>query len=89
MKGPGPSGPGGPHRESGIIPPMSKITCMANGPFLVDGVSEVVDASGRSFDLQGKTRVALCRCATSRNKPFCDGSHKASFRVDDVAPRKA
>ncbi|MBI5071223.1 MAG: CDGSH iron-sulfur domain-containing protein [Deltaproteobacteria bacterium] len=68
---------------------MSKITCMANGPFLVDGVSEVVDASGRSFDLQGKTRVALCRCATSRNKPFCDGSHKASFRVDDVAPRKA
>jgi len=68
---------------------MSKITCMANGPFIVDGVSEVADASGKVFELQGKTRVALCRCTTSRNKPFCDGSHKAGFQVDDVAPRKA
>ncbi len=67
---------------------MSKITCMANGPILVEGVTEVVDAAGKAFDLQGKSRIALCRCATSRNKPFCDGSHKAAFRADDVAPRK-
>lgn len=76
------------HRGSGIISAMSKITCMANGPFIVDGVSEVLDAGGKAFELQGKTRVALCRCTTSRNKPFCDGSHKAGFRVEDVAPRR-
>jgi len=68
---------------------MSKITCLANGPLLVEGVTEVVDGAGKSFDLQGKSRVALCRCATSRNRPFCDGSHKAGFRADDVAPRQA
>lgn len=68
---------------------MSKITCMANGPLLVDGVSEVVDAAGKPFDLQGKSKVALCRCGGSKNKPLCDGSHKAGFHADDVSPRKA
>jgi len=84
----------GPIRARALAPwsghhrSMPKVTCLANGPFLVDGVTEVVDATGKPFELNGKTRVALCRCATSRTKPFCDGSHKAGFSVADVAPRK-
>jgi len=88
VRGAGPIRAGARHRGGGIIPPMSKITCTSNGPFLAEGVTQVVDAAGKTFDLQGKGTIALCRCATSKNKPFCDGSHKAGFRADDVAPRK-
>jgi CDGSH-type Zn-finger protein len=67
---------------------MPKITCLPNGPYLVEGVGDVVDAAGKPFDLAGKAKVALCRCGQSKNKPFCDGSHKAGFQADDAAPRR-
>lgn len=50
-----------------------------NGPLFVRGRVRVVDADGRL--LREDTRVALCRCGASGNKPFCDGSHlKIGFR---------
>jgi len=52
-----------------------------DGPLLVRGNLEVRSASGRvAWHCQS---VALCRCGASKNKPFCDGSHKAvEFRSD-------
>ena len=86
---PGPIGGGSRGAESGIIQAMSKVTCLLNGPYVVEGVSEVLDAAGKPFDLGGRTRIALCRCSHSKNKPFCDASHKAGgFQCDDTAPRK-
>ena len=35
----------------------------------------------------GKTYY-WCSCGKSQKQPLCDGSHKAAFRADDVAPRK-
>ena len=57
---------------------MSDVTIQTreNGPFLVTGPAKVVDHQGNEFDLKGKETVALCRCAASKNRPYCDGSHK-------------
>ncbi len=69
---------------------MSAVTIKArdNGPFLVEGPVTIVDAEGHQFAVPpGKPAVALCRCGTSKNKPFCDGSHKTcNFLAAERAP---
>jgi CDGSH-type Zn-finger protein/uncharacterized Fe-S cluster protein YjdI len=45
-----------------------------NGPLFVRGAVRIVDGDGRL--IREDTRVALCRCGASENKPFCDGSHR-------------
>ncbi len=47
-----------------------------NGPLLLNGNVTLVTAAGR-VAWQG-TKCALCRCGQSKNKPFCDGAHKAA-----------
>ncbi len=47
-----------------------------NGPLLLKGNFTIVAASGRKA-WTGK-KAALCRCGQSKNKPFCDGAHKAA-----------
>ena len=54
-----------------------KITLLKNGPILVSGAVSLVDGEGASVDLAGRESFALCRCDSSKNKPFCDGSHKS------------
>lgn len=51
------------------------------GPLYVRGDLEIRDASG-AVTLRD-TRVALCRCGQSANKPFCDGSHWNARFADD------
>ena len=68
---------------------MSQVTIRVrdNGPLLVEGPFTVVDAAGNAFTIPtGKPAIALCRCGQSKNKPFCDGSHKTcSFMADERA----
>jgi uncharacterized Fe-S cluster protein YjdI len=45
-----------------------------NGPLFVRGPMRIVDADGML--IREDTRLALCRCGASENKPFCDGSHR-------------
>ena len=48
-----------------------------NGPLLILGAVKVVDHLGNEFTVPaGKDAIALCRCGQSKNKPFCDGSHR-------------
>ena len=54
----------------------TKVTIINNGSIRVEGDFEVVDQDGNVIDLVGRTRVTLCRCGHSANKPFCDSSHK-------------
>lgn len=54
---------------------------LPNGPLMVAGNLEVVSGTGRTVDKV--TKAFLCRCGQSKNKPFCDGSHKAAgFTAD-------
>ncbi len=53
-----------------------KIKVLDNGPFLVEGSIEIVDANDQQIETPEKPMIALCRCGASANKPFCDGSHK-------------
>ena len=54
----------------------TRITVQNNGSLRVEGDFEIVDANGTVFGLAGRTRVTLCRCGQSKDKPFCDSSHK-------------
>jgi CDGSH-type Zn-finger protein len=63
----------------------TKITVNSNGSLKVEGDFEIVDAQGNVYGLQGRTLVSICRCGMSKNKPFCDGSHKGNFDHPAVA----
>lgn len=55
----------------------ARIKVRDNGPYLVTGPVELVDVDGNRFAVGDN--FALCRCGQSKNKPFCDGAHKAFF----------
>ena len=69
------------------------IVATKNGPYLVTGdlsALELRDGSGNLFDVAGKSRVFLCRCGASVNKPFCDGQHsKIGFEAAEAAVNAA
>jgi CDGSH-type Zn-finger protein/uncharacterized Fe-S cluster protein YjdI len=48
----------------------------ANGSLKVTGNLEVVTGAGKTINKVAQ--VWLCRCGQSKNKPYCDGSHKAA-----------
>ena len=58
-----------------------EIKAVENGPLLLSGNVTIKAASGR-VAWQGND-AALCRCGHSKNKPFCDGSHKAAGFTSD------
>lgn len=55
---------------------VTKIEVASGGPLLVSGEIEITGTDGQ---LVRKTRTtAFCRCGATKNKPYCDGSHKAT-----------
>ena len=60
------------------------INARPNGPLYVRGHVQITGTGGQL--IREDTRVALCRCGHSANKPFCDGSHRrVGFRTTDQA----
>jgi len=55
-------------------PSETTVDVRPNGPLYVRGKIRIEDASGHL--IREDTRVALCRCGGSENKPFCDGTHR-------------
>ena len=71
----------------------AKITVNNNGSLRIEGEDfEIVDKDGNVYGLGGRTLVSICRCGLSKNKPFCDGSHKGHFEHNaeafDLPPKK-
>ena len=62
---------GGPQEPR---PPETTINARHNGPLYVRGSVRITGPGGQL--IREDTRVALCRCGRSENKPFCDGSHR-------------
>ena len=61
------------------IPQENVIAVGVNGPLYVRGDIHIKGPLGET--LLEDTRVALCRCGESRNKPLCDNTHKqTNFR---------
>ena len=63
----------------------TKITVNNNGSLKIEGDFEIVDPQGNVYGLEGRTVVSICRCGMSKNKPFCDASHKGHFEHAAVA----
>lgn len=66
--------------EQESSPEQTSVQPRTNGPLFVRGKVRMVDAQGNV--LREDTRVALCRCGQSSNKPYCDATHRAiGFRA--------
>jgi uncharacterized Fe-S cluster protein YjdI/CDGSH-type Zn-finger protein len=70
------------HRHDGGAEEAHKgtnVTPIRNGPLLVTGDIEVRREDGT---VERLPRVTLCRCGSSKTKPFCDNQHLAvGFRA--------
>jgi CDGSH-type Zn-finger protein len=79
-----PSGALQMERRAGIAAPLpaaNTATLTSRGPTYLRG-DLVLLAQDGSVALSD-TRMALCRCGGSQNKPFCDGSHAKQGFADD------
>jgi CDGSH-type Zn-finger protein len=65
----------------------TKITVKSNGSIRIEGDFEIFDAKGNKFDLAGRTSISLCRCGHSKDKPFCDHSHKIVGYQSEIVAR--
>jgi uncharacterized Fe-S cluster protein YjdI len=66
-------GGSGPDRPSADPAEPTSIRVSGSGPLFLRGPFVVVDHEGN--EVIRDSRIALCRCGASKNKPFCDGTH--------------
>jgi len=55
------------------IPTETSIMPVKDGPLYIRGDLTITTSDGEVFK---ETRMSLCRCGASKNKPFCDNSHR-------------
>jgi CDGSH-type Zn-finger protein len=50
------------------------VSVTRHGPYAVTGGIEIVGHKERAEEVS-EEHCTLCRCGSSKNKPFCDGTH--------------
>ncbi|MDR9414652.1 MAG: CDGSH iron-sulfur domain-containing protein [Gracilimonas sp.] len=64
-------------------PEQNVIKIIEDGPLYIHGEVVIKDLNGNV--VLEDTRVAMCRCGKSKNKPLCDNSHiSANFKADST-----
>lgn len=71
--------PGAPPRHE--VGDAVRITVDRNGPYRVENIALEADNWGAT---QSPRKYVLCRCGLSKNKPFCDGTHRDENWRDDA-----
>ncbi|MFI5253354.1 MAG: CDGSH iron-sulfur domain-containing protein [Bacteroidota bacterium] len=66
----------------------TKVQIKNNSSIKIEGDFELVDQNGNKFDLAGKKSVSLCRCGYTKDKPFCDKSHREMCYNSIIIARK-
>lgn len=61
-------------QEEETAPAENTITVSSNGPLFAHGELNIEGAPGEMPGV--RFRAALCRCGSSKHKPFCDNSHE-------------
>jgi CDGSH-type Zn-finger protein/uncharacterized Fe-S cluster protein YjdI len=61
-------------------PDRNTVVATADGPLYVRGDVELVTPDGGT--VLEDTRIGLCRCGHSENKPLCDNSHSRVFEAE-------
>ena len=60
----------------------NSIMVRPNGPLICKGDTEITLLNANAEVILKDKEFALCRCGLSKDKPFCDGSHKT--RKEDI-----
>jgi CDGSH-type Zn-finger protein len=71
---------------------MSKLEIVVgkNGSLKIFGEFILKDADGKIVEppiRPDKNWISLCRCGHSKNKPFCDGTHKSTAFESEVTAK--
>jgi CDGSH-type Zn-finger protein/uncharacterized Fe-S cluster protein YjdI len=62
-------------------PPILSVRLRADGPLVLEGRFTIAGSDGGAVE---GAAGALCRCGASKNKPFCDGTHREiDFEAND------
>ncbi|MEI6888431.1 MAG: CDGSH iron-sulfur domain-containing protein [Bacteroidales bacterium] len=61
--------------------PAASIRILKNGPAVIRGNFTITGAEGEPLSLD-RPIASICRCGSSKKKPFCDGSHIKSGFTD-------
>jgi len=62
---------------------MTKVQAIKDGPYKTEGPVVIEDGQGDNKEFKQGENAWLCRCGASKNKPYCDGSHKnIGFKSD-------
>jgi uncharacterized Fe-S cluster protein YjdI len=62
------------HKKNTLSDRTATVDVSHNGPILINGPIEIKYKGKR--ELKESKIIALCRCGSSNNKPYCDGTHR-------------